>query len=79
YTHSNASGDITQNKIGKNDYWIVKSDGTGSKQWDARFGGDKSDILNSVQQTTDGGYILGGRSKSNISGDKTEESQGKYD
>jgi hypothetical protein len=30
------------------------------------------DGLQSIQQTADGGYILGGYSGSNISGDKTE-------
>lgn len=34
------------------------------------------DELAYIQQTTDGGYILGGFSKSNISGDKTENSNG---
>jgi hypothetical protein len=33
-------------------------------------------ILQSIQQTTDGGYILGGYSWSGISGDKTEAIQG---
>ncbi|MBK9638387.1 MAG: hypothetical protein IPO63_11420 [Bacteroidetes bacterium] len=37
------------------------------------------DIFNSIQQTRDGGYILGGDSASNISGDKTENSLGGYD
>ncbi len=49
------------------------------KQWDKRFGGTDYDYLYSVQQTTDGGYILGGGSSSGISGDKTEASRGNYD
>ncbi len=49
------------------------------KQWDARFGGSSDDYLTSLQQTADGGYILGGYSTSGISGDKTQASQGGYD
>src|SRR5258705_7530446 len=49
------------------------------KQWDVRFGGDNYDALTSLQQTADGGYILGGHSLSGISGDKTQASQGGYD
>ena len=46
---------------------------------DARFEGGEFDYLHSVQQTSDGGYILGGSSYSGISGDKTQASQGYYD
>ncbi len=49
------------------------------KQWDARFGGSDNDYFTSLQQTADGGYILGGYSYSGISGDKTQASQGYYD
>jgi hypothetical protein len=35
-----------------------------------------TDYLQSIQQTTDGGYILGGILDSGISGDKTEAMQG---
>ena len=49
------------------------------KQWDARFGGSSGDYFSSLQQTADGGYILGGSSSSGISGDKTQASQGYYD
>lgn len=55
------------------DYWVVKIDSNGLKQWDKRFGGTDDDDLRSVQQTTDGGYILGGFSYSRTSGDKTED------
>ncbi|MBK8875008.1 MAG: hypothetical protein IPN13_14240 [Bacteroidetes bacterium] len=34
---------------------------------------------NAIQQTPDGGYIVGGSSDSNISGEKTENSNGLSD
>lgn len=30
------------------------------KQWDKSYGGDSGDWLSAIQQTKDGGYILGG-------------------
>ncbi|HRB86917.1 MAG TPA: T9SS type A sorting domain-containing protein, partial [Bacteroidia bacterium] len=51
----------------------------GNLQWQNTIGGDNWDKLKSIQQTTDGSYIFGGYSSSNISGDKTENSQGNYD
>src|SRR3954471_11116414 len=46
----------------KQDYWIIKIDSVGNKEWEKRFGGISSDRLTCLQQTTDGGYILGGYS-----------------
>jgi len=79
YSDSGSNGDKTQASQGGNDYWVVKTDANGVKQWDARFGGNSDDALLSLKQTTDGGYILGGISYSGISGDKTQPSQGAYD
>jgi len=76
---SNISGDKTENSQGYIDYWVVKLDSSGNIQWHNTIGGNSDDYLTSIQQTTDGGYILGGWSNSNISGDKTENSQGDYD
>ncbi|QQR96354.1 MAG: hypothetical protein IPJ93_07000 [Bacteroidota bacterium] len=76
---SNISGDKTENSQGYIDYWVVKLDASGNIQWQNTIGGNSDDYLTSIQQTTDGGYILGGSSNSNISGDKTENSQGDYD
>src|SRR5438477_44362 len=61
---SGISGDKTESSWGGLDYWIVKTDSLGIKQWDKRFGGTNDDYLLSLQQTTDRGYILGGISYS---------------
>ncbi len=79
FSNSPASGDKSENSQGGNDYWIVKIDTSGNIQWENTIGGNDSDVLRDMEQTTDGGYIVGGYSKSNISGDKTENSQGDYD
>src|ERR1043165_6758300 len=71
YSASDSSGDKTQNSRGGTDYWVVKVDSNGNKQWDKRFGGDDNDILHCLTQTLDGGYILGGGSGSGVNGDKT--------
>ena len=79
HSFSDISGDKTENRRGSNgfpDYWVVKLDGNGNIEWDKTLGGDDLDILTSLQQTRDEGYILGGRSFSNISGEKTENSRG---
>ena len=78
-SESGISGDKTQNCRGWYDYWAIKIDSLGNKQWDKRFGGSTEDELYSVQQTFDGGYILGGWSTSDSSGDKTENCRGSQD
>ncbi|TDE03743.1 T9SS type A sorting domain-containing protein [Flavobacterium hiemivividum] len=61
---------------GNMDYWIVKLDKTGTVQWQKTYGGEYADVLRSMEQTKDGGYILGGYSNSPRSGDKTEANSG---
>jgi len=61
---------------GSMDYWIVKLNAEGEVQWQKTFGGKYADELRSMEQTKDGGYILGGYSNSPQSGDKTEPSIG---
>ncbi|MEO5893744.1 MAG: T9SS type A sorting domain-containing protein [Ferruginibacter sp.] len=79
YSESDISGDKTQTTRGSSDYWVVKTNASGVKQWDARFGGSSVDQLIALQQTTDGGYLLGGISFSGIGGDKTQASRGQSD
>ncbi|MEZ4779954.1 MAG: T9SS type A sorting domain-containing protein [Flavobacteriaceae bacterium] len=78
-SYSNASGLKTENVFGHNDYWIVKINNVGEIEWQNNIGGSGRDYFFSISQTFDGGYILGGSSESNISGDKTENSNGHYD
>ncbi len=76
---SGISGNKTQNSKGVNDYWIVKISSTGAIEWQKTIGGSNYDYLNSLELTSDGGYIAAGFSTSNISGDKTENRVGEYD
>ena len=66
--------DKTDSSYGLQDYWLVKIDKMGAIQWNKSIGGASNDILIKTHQTRDGGYILGGNSSSNISGEKTEPS-----
>ena len=79
YSNSNISGDKTENSVGSFDYWVIKLNSSGSIIWQNTIGGALEDKLHSIQQTSDGGYILGGESKSDITGDKTENNFGSSD
>lgn len=79
YSNSSISGDKTENAIGGFDYWVIKLNSTGGIVWQNTIGGTLDDYLHYVEQTSDGGYILGGESKSDITGDKTEDNFGTTD
>ncbi len=42
------------------DAYIIKTDANGDTLWTRTYGGAGNDYAQSIQQTTDGGYILGG-------------------
>ncbi|MFH6959858.1 T9SS type A sorting domain-containing protein [Flavobacterium aquidurense] len=66
----------SENSRGNMDYWIVKLDQQGDIEWQKTYGGQYADVLRSMEQTTDNGYILAGYSNSPISGDKTVNNKG---
>ncbi len=61
---SSTDGDVTNNHGGW-DYWVVKLNATGAIQWQKSFGSTGDDYLNSINQTSDGGYIVGGIASAN--------------
>jgi hypothetical protein len=46
------------------DVWVLKLDASGNVQWQKTYGGTYDDYANSIQQTSDGGYIVAGVTKS---------------
>ncbi|MGX7667603.1 T9SS type A sorting domain-containing protein [Flavobacterium pedocola] len=63
------NGDVTQNQ-GDWDYWVVRLDELGTIQWQKTLGGSSYDEASCIEKTTDGGYILTGRTNS-YNGDVT--------
>src|SRR5438309_862821 len=58
--YSKPSGNKASTNYGDYDGWVVKLDAAGNKMWDADFGGTNTENLSSIEQTSDGGYIVAG-------------------
>jgi hypothetical protein len=70
-TTTSNDGEVT-NHHGGNDIWIVKLNDSGSIQWQKALGGSKDESASSIQQTSDGGYIIAGITSS-MDGDVTNK------
>ena len=49
---------------GKEDLWVIRTDHNGIEIWNMTFGGIEEDGAGSIEQTTDGGYIIKGTTES---------------
>ena len=46
------------------DCWLIKTDSNGNIEWSRTYGGEETDIANSLVQTLDGGYAIAGNTLS---------------
>lgn len=84
---SPVSGDKMEAGFGNMDFWVIKINPEGKEEWQITLGGIGNDQLQSIQQTPDGGFIIGGSSdsspikdeKDKIIGNKSEETRGSFD
>lgn len=58
------AGDFYSSDASSPDFRLVKTDAGGDSLWSCTFGGSESEACYSVQQTTDGGYVLAGYTES---------------
>jgi hypothetical protein len=62
---------------GGSDIWLRRIDGGGHRLWDRSFGGVGYEILGSIQQTADGGFLVAGWTQgSQVSGNKGVDGDG---
>ena len=76
---SGASGNKTSDLIGVFDFWVVRLDANGNKLWDKSYGGTGTDSASCILQTSDGGFLVGGISRSSTNGNKTSAPLGYQD
>ncbi len=62
------AGSTKSDSAGGYDAWLLKADIEGNKIWSKTFGGPRDDRANSVQQTSDDGYIITGATRSTGAG-----------
>jgi hypothetical protein len=58
------AGVVQSYGAGLADIYLMKTDASGTFQWDRAIGGADGDLGQSIQQTSDGGYIITGRTAS---------------
>ena len=54
------AGSTSSYGAGSSNVYLIKTDSSGNQQWSQTFGGSSTDGGLSVQQTSDGGYIISG-------------------
>jgi hypothetical protein len=70
YSRSGAGGSKKTENFGEGDYWIIKLNKEGKVEWEKNFGGQDDDHLRTLALISTG-YLIGGESRSERSGNKT--------
>ena len=76
FSESGISGNKTASHKGGRDYWAIKIDQQGNQIWDKAYGGSLNDSPETTLALPDGGFLMGGNSSSQTSGDKSEDRWG---
>jgi uncharacterized delta-60 repeat protein len=63
------AGDTGSFGAGGEDVWVLRLDQEGNIQWQRSYGGTDDEVANSIQETSDGGYIVAGDTWSFGAGD----------
>jgi len=58
------TGETDSFGVGSCNFWLIKTDANGIEEWNHTYGGSEENYALSVQQTTDGGYIMAGYTNS---------------
>jgi hypothetical protein len=70
YSRSDAGGSKKTENYGEGDYWIIKLNKDGKVEWEKNYGGKGDDHVRTLALTSTG-YLIGGESRSERSGNKT--------
>ena len=70
YSRSNTGGSKKTENYGEGDYWVIKLGKDGKVDWEKNFGGKGDDHIRTLALTS-AGYLIGGESRSERSGNKT--------
>jgi hypothetical protein len=58
------AGETRSYGAGGSDFWLIKTDSTGDTLWTRTYGGTSDETCYGMAQTSDGGFVLAGRSNS---------------
>ncbi|CAA7387073.1 T9SS type A sorting domain-containing protein [Chryseobacterium fistulae] len=70
YSRSKMSGSKKTENFGEGDFWVIKLSKDGKIEWEKNFGGRDDDHLRTLASSSTG-FIIGGESRSDRSGNKT--------
>jgi gliding motility-associated-like protein len=72
------SNDLVNNH-GRSDFFLIKTDASGNRQWSKSYGGTEFEDLYDFIETNDGNFFLSGETQSPNNGNKTSPSLGSRD